>query len=125
MKKCEYCSKEISYYDMYCSDECQNKANDFYDLQRKYQKFFSIMNGIFVLGIGVGIFAFSFINQLGAWMITICLLVLGVMYFFLPFPPDIMIKKHQLEKSIKICKIIAIVLFLLGIIALIATIIFT
>ena len=35
MKKCEFCGKEISYFDMYCQDECQENANKFYDLRDK------------------------------------------------------------------------------------------
>lgn len=109
---------------MYCNETCQKNANDFYDLRLKFTKFFSIINGIFVLAIGIGIFAYSFIPMVGAWMVTISLLVLGVMYFFLPFPPETLIRKWQIKKSIKFCKILAGVLFSLGIIALVLTIIF-
>ena len=52
MKKCEYCAKEISYHDMYCDEECQKKANDFYDLKEKFVKLFAIVNGICVISIG-------------------------------------------------------------------------
>lgn len=121
MKTCDYCNKEISYYDMYCSDDCQKNANDFYDLRDKYTKMFAILNGIFVLSIGIGIFAFSLIPALGAWMITISLLILGILYFFLPFPPELFLHKYKIKKSIKICKIIAIILFVLGVTALILT----
>ena len=47
------------------------------------------------------------------------LLILGLMYFFLPFPPEIMIHKYKLKKSILITKIIAGVIFALGLIVLI------
>ena len=121
MKRCNYCAKEISYHEMYCSDDCQIKANNFYDLREKFTKFFAVFNGIFVMSIGVGIFAYSFIPKLGAWMVTIALLVLGVMYYFLPFPPEIMLDKHKIKKSVFICRIIAGVLFTLGITVLILT----
>lgn len=119
MKKCDYCAKEISYHEMYCSDECQNKTNQFYELREKYQKPFSVINGIFVMVIGVCIFLYSFIRDVGAIGGASALLILGVMYFFLPFPPDVMIRKYKLKKSIFISKIIAGVLFFLGVIVLI------
>lgn len=117
MKQCEYCAKEISYHEMYCSDECQKNTNDFYDLRDKYSKVFSILNGIFVLSIGIGIFAYSFLPTFGAFLVAISLLVLAVLYFFCPFPPDVMIHKYKLKKSVKFCKIVSIVLLVLGVIA--------
>ena len=36
MKKCEYCGKEISYFDMYCTDEGQEKG-DLADDSRTYE----------------------------------------------------------------------------------------
>ena len=114
MKKCEYCAKEISYHEMYCSDECQNSANRFYDLREKFQKPYSVVNGIFVIAIGICIFLYSFLRDVGAIGASSSLLILGVMYYFLPFPPEVMIHKYQLKKSIKITKIIAGVIFFLG-----------
>lgn len=119
MKKCEYCAKEISYHEMYCSDECQNQANHFFEMREKYQKLFSVINGIAVLAIGICLFLYSFTRGVGAIGGAAALLILGVMYFFLPFPPDVMIQKRKLKKSIFITKIIAGVLILLGIIVLI------
>ncbi|MBQ0097722.1 MAG: hypothetical protein KBS62_02130 [Oscillospiraceae bacterium] len=117
MKQCDYCAKEISYHEMYCCDECQKKTIDFYDLRDKYSKVFSIFNGIFVLSIGIGIFAYSFLPTFGAFLIAVSLLVLSVLYFLFPFPPEIMIHKRKLEKSIKFCRIVSLVLFILGILA--------
>ena len=119
MKKCEYCGKEISYHEMYCSDDCQTETNKYYDLRDKFQKFYSVINGIFVSAIGVCIFLYSFLRDIGAIGGASSLLILGAMYFFLPFPPDIMIHKYQLKKSIKITKIIAAVIFALGLLVLI------
>lgn len=109
---------------MFCDENCQKHSNDFYDLKEKFTKFFAVINGIFVMAIGIGIFAYSMIPPLGAWMVTISLLVLGTMYFFLPFPPDIMIDKYKIKKSIFICRIIAVILFLLGLTAMFLTLIF-
>ena len=115
MKKCEFCAKEISYHEMYCSDECQDHANAFYDKRDKYQKIFSVLNGIFVLGIGVCIFLFPLFPDFSVLSIGVCLTGLGVMYMFLPFPPDIFIAKKKLKESIKIARIIGAVLLAAGI----------
>ena len=119
MKKCEYCAREISYHEMYCCDECQNGANRFYDLREKFQKPYAVINGIFVIAIGICIFLYSFLRDVGALGAAGSLIILGIMYFFLPFPPDVMIQKYKLKKSIKITKIIAAVIFALGAIVLI------
>lgn len=119
MKKCDFCAKEISYHEMFCSDECQDKTNQFYEMREKYQKPFAVINGIFVLIIGICIFLYSFTRGIGAIGGASALLILGVMYFFLPFPPDVMIHKYKLKKSILITKIIAGILFFLGILVLI------
>ena len=119
MKKCEYCAKEISYHEMYCGDECQNSANKYYELRDKFQKPYAVINGIFVIAIGICIFLYSFLRDVGAIGCAASLLILGVMYYFLPFPPDVMIQKYKLKKSIKFTKIIAAVIFLLGALVLI------
>ncbi len=115
MKKCDYCAKEISYHEMYCDEDCQKNANSFYDLREKFSKIFAVINGICVIAIGICIFAFSFYREIGLYGAASALTILGVMYFFLPFPPDVMIQKYKIKKSIKICRIIAGVLFALGI----------
>ena len=119
MKKCEYCAKEISYHEMYCSDECQDNTNKFYDLREKHQKLFAVVNGICVIAIGICIFLYSFLRDVGALGAAFALIILGIMYFFLPFPPDIMIHKYKLKKSLMICRIVAAILFVIGIIVLI------
>ncbi len=115
MKKCEYCAKEISYHEMYCSDECENKSYDFFDKRDKFQTFFSVINGIFVLAIGVCIFLYSFMPAVGLFGIASSLLILGTMYMFLPFPPDLFIEKYKLKKAIQLARIIAGVLLALGV----------
>ncbi len=119
MKKCEYCAKEISYHEMYCSDECQDGANKYYELREKYQKPYSIINGIFVIAVGICIFLYSFMRDVGAIGGGSALVILGIMYFLLPFAPDVMIHKYKLKKSILITKIIAAVVFAIGVTVLI------
>ena len=124
MKRCAYCAKEIGYHEYYCCDECQIGANEFFDKREKFQKPFSLINGVFVIGIGIFIFLYSFLPQAGAIGVTACLLILGVTYFLLPFPVDLMIEKFGLKKAIFLTRIIAGVLFALGIATLVLTIIF-
>ena len=115
MKKCPYCAKEVGLHELYCSDECQKSVNDFHDKRDKAQKAFSIINGFFVLGIGISIFLYSFMPA-AAYFGAACLIILGIMYLFLPFPADIMIEKYKLKKAIFFTRIIAGVLLLLGVI---------
>ena len=119
MKKCEYCAKEISYQEMYCSDECQNASNKFYEMRDKYQKPFSIINGIFVLAIGICIFLYAFTRGIGAIGAAVSMIILGIMYLFLPFHPEIMIHKFKLKKAIFISRVIAGVLILIAVVVLI------
>lgn len=104
---------------MYCSDDCQDGANRFYDLREKFQKPYSVINGIFVIAVGICIFLYSFLRDAGAIGGGASLLILGAMYFFLPFPPEAMIHKYKLKKSIKFTKIIAAAIFALGALVLI------
>ena len=104
---------------MYCCDECHTQANRFFEKREKYQKPFAVINGIFVLLIGISIFLYSLYRDLGVILGSSSLLILGIMFFFLPFPPEVIIHKYKLKKSIFITKIIAGVVFLLGAIVLI------
>ncbi len=116
MKKCEYCSKEISYFDMYCSDECQESACKFYDLRDKFGKVFTFLDAIFVFMIPIGVFLGTMIGGFADAMIVIGFVGLGVMLNILPFPTESMIKKHQIKKSMKLCRIFGILLIAIGII---------
>lgn len=116
MKKCEYCGKEISYFDMYCTDECQEKAGKFYDLRENYGKLFAFFDAIFVFMIPIGIFLGSLVGAMGDIMIVIGLIGLGIMLNILPFPTESMIHKHQIQKSKKMCRIFGGVLIVIGIV---------
>lgn len=65
MKKCDYCAKEISYFEQYCSEECHSNANKYYETTEKYGKLFSIINMICFFGITIGIFLFAFLRTAG------------------------------------------------------------
>ena len=49
MKKCEYCAKEISYFDQYCSDECEQECLHHYALNERFSKLFLVINTICAL----------------------------------------------------------------------------
>lgn len=114
MKKCDYCAKEITYFEQYCSDECQRRANKYYETSEKYGKLFSVINLICVFGIPVGLFLFPFSKTVGTVLASVCCVVLGIMLLFLPFPTEGMISKLKLQKSMKITRIIGASVILLG-----------
>lgn len=114
MKKCDYCAKEITYFEQYCSDECQRRANKYYETSEKYGKLFSVINVICVFGIPVGLFLFPFSKSVGTVLASVCCVVLGIMLLFLPFPTEGMISKLKLQKSIKITRIIGASVIALG-----------
>ena len=119
MKKCAYCAKEISYHEYYCCDECQIGANNFFDKKERFQKFFMVINGVFVIGIGIFLFLFAILPEVSAIGISSCLLILGVTYMLLPFPVDTMIERFKLKKAIFLTRIIAGILLALGVLVLV------
>lgn len=114
MKKCDFCAKEISYFDQYCSDECHAKTNKYYETSDKFGSFFSIVNGICVFGIPVGLFLLPFAEDVGMVVALISCLILGIMLILLPFPTDNMISKFKLQKAMKITRIIGMCVIALG-----------
>ena len=114
MKKCDYCAKEISYFDQYCCDDCQRKAIEFYDLQEKFTKIFSVVNGICVFAIPVGLFVLSFAFTVGFTMIALATLILGVTIMLLPFPVENMITSMKIKKAVKVTRIIGLALSIIG-----------
>ena len=78
MKQCEYCGKNISYHDQYCSDECQIAANQYYSKTEKFAKPFMVVNTVCVFGIPVGIFLMSVQRMIGASVAATSCVVLGI-----------------------------------------------
>lgn len=124
MKKCDYCAKEITYFEQYCDEDCHAKANKYYERIEKYGKLFSVINGICVFGIPVGLFVFAFSNTLGAWIATLSCLILGAMILLLPFPTEGMLKKHKIKNAEKRARIFGLIIIGLGIAVLIFSLIF-
>ncbi|MBQ8538659.1 MAG: hypothetical protein IJ433_03310 [Ruminococcus sp.] len=117
MKKCEYCAKEISYHEIYCCDDCQTNANKFYEVRDKISKLMGVINGVSVLSIGIGLFVYSMIREVGAFMVAIPTVILGILFLFFPIPADVMIQKYKIKKAVQITRIIAVVLLVFGIAA--------
>lgn len=114
MKKCEFCGKQISYFDQYCDDECHIKANKFYEKGERFGKVFSIINGICVFGIPVGLFLISFSRSVGLTVALASCIILGIMLIILPFPTENMISKFKIQKAVKITRIIGCAVIFLG-----------
>lgn len=116
MKQCEYCAKEISYYDQYCSTECEEKAKRYYDLARNKRKLFSFFNFTGLLALIAGLFWMLFQAQVGAYIAGAALLVVGILFFFFPFGTPEMLQKFKIEKMIKIVKALGITAAVIGVV---------
>lgn len=114
MKKCDYCAKEITYFDQYCCDECERLTIEFHERAEKYSRLFTIVNTICVFGIPAGLFLLSF-SRVGAFISAISCIVLGIMLMVLPMPTEGMIRKHKLQKAIKINRIFGIAVMALSV----------
>lgn len=115
MKKCDYCAKEISYHEQYCSDDCQRKANQYYEKYEKFARLFTVVNTVCVFGIPIGLFFMSFLRVLGTCISAGSCVVLGVMLILFPFPTEGMIRKYKLEKSLKITRFVGVGVIVLGV----------
>ena len=101
MKKCDYCAKEITYFEQYCCEECERKTVRYHLFNERFSKLFLIVNTICVFGIPVGLAVTPIFTSM-AMMI-------------LPFPTEGMIRKHKLKKAINISRIFGGAVMLLGV----------
>jgi predicted nucleic acid-binding Zn ribbon protein len=118
MKKCEYCAKEISYHEQYCSDDCHINANKYYEKSEKFARPFYILSTICVIGIPIGLFLFSFIKVPGAFIASACSAILGVMILIAPMPTEGMIRKNKIKKAVKKTRILGIAMLVLAVLIL-------
>ena len=124
MKRCDYCGKEISYFDQYCNEECHAKANKFYEKRERFTNVFSILCAVSVMAVALGLIIFSFLHDFGTIMVVGSCTVLAVLLYLLPFPTDDMISKHKIQKAVKITRIVSYIVFGIGIVFLIFSFIF-
>lgn len=114
LKRCDYCAKEISYFEQYCGDDCHEKANKFYELCEKFSKLFTVINSVCVFGIPVGIFLFPFAKGVGTIIASASCFILGILLLMLPFPTDGMISKFKIKKAVMLTRIVGICVIVLG-----------
>lgn len=114
LKKCDYCAKEITYFEQYCDEECHANANKYYERIEKFGTVFSAINTICVFGIPVGMFLFSFLDTIGMILSFSSCVILGIMLLLLPFPTENMISKHKIKKAVRITRYIGIAVIALG-----------
>lgn len=124
MKKCDYCAKEISYFEQYCDENCHCNANKFYETTEKYGKIFSVINMICVFGITIGIILFTLLRIPGMILTVSSCTVLGIMLLLLPFPTENMISKYKIQKATKITRYIGLAVIALGIVFLVFMLLF-
>lgn len=124
MKKCDYCGKEISYMEQYCDENCHRKALDFYQLQEKFSKLFSLVNIICVFGIPIGIFISTFAGAIGFTLLSFSVAVEGLIILILPFPVENMITSMKIKKAVNVTRLIGAGFLILGIVLIILDFIF-
>lgn len=114
MKKCEYCGKEISYHEQYCSEDCHLNANRFYERSEKLARPFYFLSTVCVIGIPIGLFLFSFMRLPGAVIAAVCCEILGIMILLAPMPTEGMIKKNKIKKAMAKTRIFGLCMLALG-----------
>ena len=118
MKKCEYCGKEISYHEQFCSDDCHIQSNKYYERSEKMARPFYFISTVCVIGIPVGLFLFSFLKLPGAVITAVSCAILGLMIILFPMPTEGMIKKRTINKAVFRIRIFGVCVIALGFFAL-------
>lgn len=125
MKKCHYCAKEIDYSEMYCSAECEEKANKYFRTRQNVRIVVNITYVVCILLIAVGIIFTPSTYELPAIFgiagVATGGIVSGIITLLLPSPTDDMIRKHKMQKAQNIFRIYGIVLLAVGVAALVIT----
>ena len=114
LKKCDYCAKEITYFEQYCDEECQANANKYYEKIEKFGSVFSVINTICVFGIPVGLFLFTFLKEVGMVISFSSCIILGILILLLPFPTENMVSKYKIKKAVKITRYLGFAVIALG-----------
>ncbi len=118
MKQCGYCAKEISYQEMYCSKECEEKYTAYFALRAKLQKLLSTVNILGTFLIAIGIFLSPLQDYVGLLMMGVGGLSVGLITLLLPTPTDNFISRFKMEKAVKIVRIFSVVLLAFGAVSL-------
>lgn len=124
MKKCHYCAKEIDYSEMYCSEECEKKATEYYRIRHNWRIPVNVSYIISVALIFIGLIfsptMFSFWGLLG---VSVGCFTGGITTILVPSPTEEMIKKYKMAKAQKNFRICGIVMICVGVGALVLALI--
>ena len=116
MKKCEFCGKEISYFDQYCNETCEIDAKHFYSYRLKSSKVFSAVSILLMLGVAIGGFMFLFGISFATIIMFASIALLGALLIIFPFGTEGMLKKHGIKHGCLLIKKIGAVICVLGVI---------
>ena len=121
MKKCDYCAKEVSLNEYYCSEDCEKHAIDYYTVVKDKEKIFSVINVISFFSICASLIWTMFQPYVGLYILSGVLLVVSILFYIYPFATGLMLEKYKVKKSVSIIKKIAIAILVLSIIITIVT----
>ena len=117
MKQCQYCAKEISYHQIYCSKECEQLSEEYYHRRVKFQKLISICYITGTVALALAIFIFPLVNIAGAALGIYGGFATGLITLFIPTATDNIIQKYKIKKSMTIVRVFGLVLVAVGIAA--------
>lgn len=115
MKKCDFCAKDISYEEMYCCEECEEKTKAYYARSERFARPFSMINVVCLFGVMGGMFIFPLAKPFGAGLAIISCAILGILLLFLPFPTESMIRKFKVKKAMMITRFVGVGMMFLGV----------
>ena len=112
MKKCKYCNKK-NIEDDFCSDDCKNKGERYFNYWKKYKYFFGLIIAIsiFVIIMQVALYPEYIIVS------KILTLVLGLTFFIFPFGNTI--DSIGIKNTVYIVCTISTILIILGIVSIV------
>ena len=115
MKKCDYCGKEISNFDMYCCDMCKQKALKYYKNEKKFRNVFGFFDIICIVSILIFCFAALLFSAKVALIGSgISLVVLGLAVILFPMPTLNQISRFKIKKAVFSTRLCGVVLLSLG-----------
>ena len=115
MKKCDYCGKEISNFEMYCCDMCEQKSLKYYKNEKKFRNIFGFFDVVCIVSILIFCFAALLFSVKIALMGSgISLVILGIAVTVFPMPTLNQISRFKIKKAVFSTRLCGIVLFALG-----------
>lgn len=112
MKKCKYCNKK-DIEDDYCSDDCKNKGERYFNYWKKYKYLYGLIIAISIFVTIIQVFLFPKYIVVS----KILTLVLGVTIFIFPFGNTI--DTIGIRNTIYIVRAASIILIISGIVSIV------